>query len=143
MKNVSLYLIEIGAPLLLAVATWLSARLTALVSAKVKAETLKTILIRLNDTTFSVVREVAQTFIDAQKAGDPENKLTEDQARTAKSIALDTLKKHLGEAEISEIGKTLGLPAEGVDRYLGTKIESAVNSTKRSLPVKPPTPLEP
>ena len=138
MKTFTTYLLQFGAPVLIAFAMWLSARLTALISAKVKAEALRNVLLRLNDTTFSVVREVAQTFVDAQKAGDPDHKLTEDQAKTAKSIALDTLKAHLGETEISEIGKTLGLPTAEVDRYLGTKIEAAVNSTKRLTSVKFP-----
>jgi len=138
MKTFTTYLLPLVAPILVAVLAWLSARLTALISAKVKAEDLRNVLLRLNDTTFAVVREVFQNYVDAQKAEDPSHKLTEDQARTAKSIALDTLKAHLGTAGISEIGKTLGLPAYGVDRYLGTKIEAAVNSTKRLAPIKPP-----
>jgi hypothetical protein len=118
-------------PLLLAALSWLSLRIAALISAKVKNERLQGILsrlddARLDDAVFVAVREVEQVFVSMLKTASEDGSLTVEERRQAKDAALQAARQYLGPRGLAELGKVLGMREDDVDRVIGTRVESAV-----------------
>ncbi len=107
---------------------WASAKLPALISARVKNESVAGVLERLTQLTFTVVTEVQQTIVSG--LGD---KATSEELLKARDSALATLKAHLGAKGIKELKQVLGIEtSEAFDKLLITFVESAVHNLKAS-----------
>ncbi|MEW6778293.1 MAG: hypothetical protein AB1405_18490 [Bdellovibrionota bacterium] len=128
--------IEILTPVLVAGLTFLSAWLAKLITAKVKGEYLRGVLVRLDESVFTAVKSVAQTYADALKSAREDGKLDPAERQEAKRRALSALKSYLGAKGIGELGKILGLTSDAqVEEFLAGKVEAAVhdlNLVKRS-----------
>ncbi len=127
---------QLLSPVLLAGLSWLSVKAAQLISAKVKTEYLKGVLVRLDDAVFAAVREVQQVTVDDLKAASANGQLTPDERAKVKQAAIDTIKSHLGAKGIAEVANVLGLEDGAVDRLLTTRVEAAVHDIKaaRSSP---------
>lgn len=121
-------ILEILTPILVAGLTFLSAWLAKLITAKVKGEYLRGVLVRLDEAVFTAVKSVAQTYADALKSAREDGKLEPAERQEAKRRALNALKSYLGTRGIGELGKILGLAsANQVEEYLAGKVEAAVH----------------
>lgn len=128
--EIAVGLFKVLSPVLLAALTWVGAKLGQLINAKVKNEYLRGVLARLDDTVISVVREVHQVTVDALKAATVDGKLPPSAKEAVKQAAIGAIKSHLGTKGIAQLAKVLGLDGQGVERLIGTKIESAVHGIK-------------
>lgn len=99
--------VEALSPLLLAALSWLSLRIAALISAKVKNERVQGILVRLDDAVFLAVREVEQVFVSMLKTASEDGVLTAEERRQAKDAALQAARSYLGTRGLAELGKVL------------------------------------
>jgi hypothetical protein len=110
---------------------WASAKLPALISARVKNESVAGVLDRLTQLAFTVVTEVQQTVVSG--LGDKANA---EALRGARDQAITTLKGHLGPQGIKELTTVLGIKtSDAVDKLIVTYIESAVHNLKTSQPL--------
>ncbi len=121
---------QVLAPVLMAALTLVAARLAQLISARVKNEYLRGVLLRLDDAVMTVVREVNQVTVQSIKASSPDGRLDPGVGDTIKATALQTVKAHLGAKGLVELGRVLGLDGKAVDRLIGTRIEATVHDLK-------------
>ena len=129
-KDIGLKTLEVLSPALLAAVTWAAAKGAQLITAKIKNETLRGILVRLDDAVLSAVREVQQVTVDAIKAASADGTLTPDEQAQVKQAAIASVKSYLGPKGIVEIAKVLGLDGIAVDALLATRVEAAVHDLK-------------
>ena len=118
------------------IAAWtfagLAMAMTWLVWNRLKAGTVRDLLMRAWTEVLDACREVFQTYVEALKAGkDPESpggdSLTEAEKAEAKSRAIGIFKANFGKKGLGRLAKVLGV---NLDAWLGSKIESAVNVLK-------------
>lgn len=102
---------------------WLAVRYASWIKEKVKNSRVEGILLRLGEAVFKVVRELQQTVVDKAKASDEWN---EEKAKEVKAAAIAKLKEYLGPKGIAEAMAVLGLDMPGLEKLLGTMIESDV-----------------
>lgn len=121
---------QVLAPVLMAVVTWVAAKLAQLINARVKNEYLRGVLLRLDDAVASVVREINQVTVASIKSSSADGRLTTSAREVIKNAALQTVKAHLGTKGIAELGRVLGLDTLVVDRLIGTRIEATVHDLK-------------
>jgi hypothetical protein len=115
---------------LMAAITWVAAKLAQLLSARVKNEYLRGVLVRLDDAVVSVVREVNQVTVEAIKNASVDGRLPQGARDAIKNAAMNTVKAHLGAKGLTELAQVLGLDSPAVDRLIGTRIEATVHSLK-------------
>lgn len=128
--DIGIQLFKVLSPVLMAVITWVGAKLAQLLSARVKNEYLRGVLVRLDDAVVSVVREVNQVTVEAIKSASVDGRLPAGARETIKNAALNAIKSHLGADGLEELGRVLGLDGPAVDRLIGTRIEATVHSLK-------------
>lgn len=121
---------QLLSPVLLAGLSWLSVKAAQLISANVKNEYLRGVLVRLDDAVVAAVREVQQVTVDALKAASADGQLTPDERAKVKQAAIDSVKSHLGTKGIGEIASILGLEDGAIDKLLSTRVEAAVHDLK-------------
>jgi hypothetical protein len=129
---------QLLSPVLLAGLSWLSVKAAQLITAKVKNEYLKGVLVRLDDAVFAAVREVQQMTVDSLKAASADGQLTPDERAKVKQAAIDSIKSHLGAKGIGEIASILGLEDGAIDKLLSTRVEAAVHDLKSARSVAGP-----
>ena len=129
---------QILSPVLLAGLSWLSVKAAQLISAKVKNEYLRGVLVRMDDAVLAAVREVQQVTVDSLKAASADGQLTPDERAKVKQAAIDSIKSHLGMKGISEAAKILGLEDGAIDKLLSTRVEAAVHDLKAARSVSGP-----
>lgn len=91
---------------------------------------LRTSLTRLADATITAVRSVAQSYADDLKEASKDGRLTNDERRYARDMALRKLKQLLGDAGVKEVQEVFGLYSEDLDKALVSRIESTVKELK-------------
>jgi len=128
--DLGIQLFKVLSPVLMAVITWVGAKLAQLLSARVKNEYLRGVLVRLDDAVVSVVREINQVTVEAIKSASVDGRLPAGARDTIKNAALNAIKSHLGAEGLEELGRVLGLDGPAVDRMIGTRIEATVHSLK-------------
>lgn len=110
---------------------WASAKLPALLSARVKNESVAGVLSRLTQLAFTVVTEVQQTVVSG--LGDKANA---EALRGARDRAIATIKSHLGPKGIKELMTVLGIKtSDALDKLIVSFVESAVHNLKASKPL--------
>jgi hypothetical protein len=128
--DIGVQVFQVLSPVVLAVVTWVAAKLAQLINARVKNEYLRGVLVRLDDAVLSVVREINQVTVEAIKSSSVDGRLPPGARETIKTAALNAVKAHLGAKGIAEVARVLGLDGPAVDRLIGTRIEATVNDLK-------------
>lgn len=82
----------------------------------------------------AAVLEVGQTYVDALKEGKADGKLTEDEKSLAKSKAIAVAKSNIGKKGLKALARIVGVD---VEKWLGSKVESAVAVAKAAKPGDP------
>ena len=131
-SDLGLKLVEILSPVLVAVLTWVAAKAAQLISAKVKHEWLRGVLIRLDDAVLNAVREVQQAVVNEIKAGRADGKLTDEERARVKARAIDSIRSHLGVKGLEELARVLGIEDRSLQKLLSTRVEAAVHDLRRS-----------
>lgn len=131
-SDLGLKLVEILSPVLLAALTWVAARVAQLISAKVKHEWLRGVLLRLDDAVLNATREVQQAVVNEIKAGRADGRLTAEERAQVKARAVESIRSHLGVKGLAELGRVLGLDNGCVEKLLSTRVEAAVHDLRRS-----------
>ena len=124
--------LHILSPLFAAALTWVAAKLSQLINARVHNERLRNMLTRLDDTVFAVIRELQQVTVERLKAATPDGKLTPEARDMVKTAALTAIREQLGAKGLSELSRVLGISSQSIDNVLVTHIESAVLALKQA-----------
>jgi hypothetical protein len=132
LTDIALGILQVGSPVLIAILTWLATKAAQLIQAKVKNEYVRGVLVRLEDTVMTVVREIQQVSVDTLKSSSPDGKLNPEVKAMLKRSALTVIKQHLGSQGVADVARVLGLDSEGVDRLIGTRIEATVHDLKQT-----------
>lgn len=98
-------------------------KLNELIKAKVSNETMKGILVRLDDAALNAVKSVHQAFVSGLKDKDS---FTDEDKKTAKAMAVDAMKAYLGKKGLEEAMKVLGFD----DKKAEDKVEAALVDMK-------------
>ena len=130
--DLGLKLVEVLSPVLLAALTWVAAKVAQLITAKVKHEWLREVLIRLDDAVLNAVREVQQAVVNEIKAARADGKLTAEERARVKDRAIESIRSHLGMKGLAELTEVLGLEDGSVDKVLSSRVEAAVHDLRRS-----------
>src|SRR5262249_18453782 len=88
--------LRILSPLFAAALTWVAAKASQYINARVHNERLRNILSRLDDTVYAVVRELQQVTVEKLKAAAPDGKLTPEVRQMVKGAALAAIREQLG-----------------------------------------------
>jgi hypothetical protein len=138
LRSLAITAVQVLSPVIIALLGLLAKRLLDLIDARVKNETIKGILERLDQTALTVVTEVQQTIVDNLDPNAPRDSLLK-----ARDAAVANLKTLLGKKGLDDIKKVLGLPDDGLDKILITFVESKVHELKLQTPPAPLPPLQP
>jgi hypothetical protein len=130
--DIAIAVLQLASPILLAVLTWVATKAAQLIHGRVKNEYLRGVLVRLDDTVLTVVREIHQVTVDTLKAAAPNGKLGSDVKAMLKRSAITAIKEHLGPRGLAELARVLGLDEEAVDRMIGTRVEATVHDLKQA-----------
>ena len=128
---------ELMSPVLVGLLAWLSARVTSYIQTKVANQTYSTMLTRLTDSVFTLVREAEQTVVKEIKRAKSEDspggaRLTPEEALQIKEAVVEKFKRLWGPAGLLELMKVLGLTDGMLEEFLAAKIEEIVHMEKRS-----------
>jgi hypothetical protein len=121
--------IQVLSPVLIALLGLLAKRLVDLINARVKNETVRGVLDRLDQTALAVVTEVQQTFVDHLDANSPA-----DSWQKARDLALVNLKTLLGPKGLDDTKKVLGIDDGSLQKILITFVESKVHELRTAAP---------
>lgn len=131
-EGIGLKVLEILSPVLLAALTWAAAKLAQLIRVKIKHEYLRGILIRLEDSVVTSVKELEQTVVEEIKSASADGKITPDEKKRIKEKALASVKSHLGTKGLAELATVLGLDGGAIDGFLSSRVEAAVHDLRRA-----------
>jgi hypothetical protein len=131
--DLGIKLLEVLSPILMAALTWVAAKVAQLISAKVKAEWVRGVLIRLDDAVLNAVREVQQAVVNEIKAGRADGKLTAEERAQVKARAIQSIRSRLGVRGLGELARVLGLEDGCLEKLLSTRVEAAVHDLRRSM----------
>jgi len=98
---------------------------TRLLIAHTKNVRVQGVLGRLDVASEAAVRSVAQTEVDALKAGTVDGKLTPEQAKAASEKAMAIVKSNLGEKGIADLKNILGV--DDITALISTHNEATVH----------------
>ena len=120
--------------------TWLGGRVGELIQAKVSNETLRGVLLRLDDAVVTAVKDLEQTIVAEAKAAASDGKISREEARRIKDKAVRQVKSYLGPDGLKELGAVLGLWELSVEDFIGSKVEASVLDLKRIAVPSVPAP---
>ncbi len=134
MKELLPQLIDALAPLLIAVTTFVFARLGVLISSRVKSEQLRTIGLHLNSAASDVVLELEQNAVARLRSASKDGRIDQAEIADLKSVALDNLKRYLGERGKADALKAFGFKSEEeLEDLLRAKLEAEVAKMKAAV----------
>lgn len=116
-------------PALLAGAGWLGKRVDRWLEAKTENEGLESFLLVLNHHALSVVKELMQTLVPEYEAAGKDGKITAEEARRLKSLAIDAVMVRLGLKGQAKAAK-LGFAGNVLLDLVGSQVEAAVHDVK-------------
>jgi len=117
-----------GDKLVVWLAGLLLAAITAWVVKSIKSKTARELVSRALDEVVDAVQAVYQRFVSGMKA---EGTFSRDAAKLAFEMAMREAKSNIGAQGLRRLARIVGVD---VDRWLGTKVESAVAEVKKSIP---------
>jgi hypothetical protein len=121
--------VQVLSPVIVALLGLLAKKLVELIDARVKNETIRGILQRLDQVALAVVTEIQQTVVDNLDPNAPKASLLK-----ARDAAVANLKALLGKKGLDDIKRILGFGDQDLERLLTTFIESKVHELKTSKP---------
>lgn len=121
-------IVDIGQAVVPWAVTFLVGLLAKYVYSKIESDFWRGVASRATEEVFDAAQSVHQSYVKGIKAGRADGKLTDEEKATAKRMAVEEAKSNLGAKGVARLGKIVG--AQGVDSYLGTKVESAVSALK-------------
>jgi hypothetical protein len=131
MKELLPKLIEAAAPLLLAVTSFIFARLGLIISAKVKSERIRTVGLSLNETAQDVVLELEQNVVSKMRTQSTDGTISAEDVSDLKRDAVVNLKRYLGAHGKADALKAFGFDnEEELEALLRAKIEAEVAKIK-------------
>lgn len=134
MKELLPHLIDALAPVLVAITSLIFARLGMAINAKVKSERMRTIGLNLNETAQDVVLELEQNVVSKLRAQSKDGRIDPAEISELKSVAVDNLKRYLGEHGKSDALKAFGFAnEEELEALLRAKIEAEVAKIKLQI----------
>lgn len=116
-------------PLLLAGLAWLGKRVDAWIAARTENELLEGFLLQLDHLVFSVVKELMQTLVPEYTKAAADGKLSPQEARHLKSVAIDTVMQRLGLKGQGKAAK-LGIVGNVLLDMVGGRVEAALHDVK-------------
>lgn len=122
-------LVDVGQAVIPWIATFVLGLLGKYVYSKIENETWRGIATRATAEVFDAAQEIHQTYVKQIKKGREDGKLTDGEKAAAKKAAVDTAKANLGMKGFTRLAKVIG-GANAAEKYLATKVESAVSSLK-------------
>ena len=125
-------ILDLLSPIIVAAIAWVCVRAAGYIRSHTKNLQVQGILLRLNDAVGTAVGALEQTMVLAAKLAASDGQLTGEDGRNIKAAALAEIKSHLGPEGISALKAILGVQADTLDSFLGTRVEAAV----LSLPIK-------
>jgi hypothetical protein len=128
LSAIAITAVQVLSPLVIALLGILAKKLVDLIDARVKNESVKGILDRLDQTALAVVTEVQQTVVDNLDPNAPKDSLVK-----ARDAALANLKTLLGPKGLEDIKKVLGFGDDSLDKILLMFIEKQVHGLKPTL----------
>lgn len=129
LPNITVNMVQLLTPVLMAALTLASAWLAAFIRAKVKNEFLKGVLLRLDDAVFAAVKETEQVIVARLKDASADGTITAQEQRAVKDAAIASVKEQLGKQGLVAVSKAIGDGA-ALDAVLGAKVEAAVHDIK-------------
>jgi hypothetical protein len=128
---------ELMSPVFAGLLAWLSARVATYIKAKVANEAYSTMLARLSDTVFTLVREAEQTAVAeikrAKDDGSPGGtRLTAEEGAQIKEAVIQKFRRLWGPAGLLRLMRVLGLTDGMLEDFLAAKIEEAIHMEKRA-----------
>lgn len=121
--------IYVLAPILLALLSWGSLRLAALIQAHVHNAYAQGALLRLNDAVGTVVGEIAQTEVADLKAKASDGKLTNKEAKELRDTAVAKVRGYLGKNGVTALSRVFD--SDMIQKVIESKIEAAVAEGKK------------
>jgi hypothetical protein len=115
----------------------LGTALTGLVGLVIRAVYVREIVGRAWNEISGAALEVAQTYADAIKERRGGG-LTDDEKREARTLAIESAKANLGKRGVARLARVIGID---VERYLGSKLETAVKMIKVATAAPAPIPV--
>lgn len=106
------------------------ALLTNWIAKKIKSEHWAAVVMKTDDVAIKVIRDVYQAYVEPLKAANADGKLTEDEKRNAKAMAIQQIKSYLGAKGLNELASLLS--AGKIDEYLSSVVENAVSNSKNA-----------
>ena len=113
-------------PVFLLALSWLSVQLSALITARIKNERIRAVLQRLDDAVFTAVREVEQVLVVSLKTASVDGTLGIVERAEVKAAAAKAVRAYMGTRGWLEVGVTLGLSNDELERMLAARVEAAV-----------------
>jgi len=128
LANLAIQALMLLGPALVALLSWAMWKLSQKISASGMNDTLKGMLVRLDDAVLTAVKSVYQAYVEPlKKAG----KFDDAAKAEAKAKALEAVKAYWGDAGIKAGMKVLGLDGDKMDEALAHKVEAAVGDMKK------------
>jgi hypothetical protein len=118
--------LQVLSPVVIALFGILAKKLVDLIDTRVKNETVKGILDRLDQTALAVVTEVQQTIVENLDPNAPKDSFVK-----ARDAAVANLKTLLGQKGLDDIKSVLGLGDDSLDKILVMFIEKQVHGLKQ------------
>lgn len=126
-ENVSITLLMVLGPALMAVLTWVAYKLKSYLQTKTMNEYVKGVLSRLTDSALEAVKGVYQVYVKPLKL---DGKLSEEAKKAAKSEAVAYLKSFMGPKGLGELSDILGVNGDELESALEHKVEAALSEAK-------------
>ena len=124
-------ILNILAPVLMALLTWASAEAARWIRARVKTEATREALLRLNEVVTTKVRAKMQTEVKKIRAKENSGELPANEAERLKSETVASVRNALGLRGIKQLEGLVD--KDSVRELIGDTIERAVLEAKREL----------
>ena len=117
-----------ASPVLLALLAWMFAALARLITVRTSAGMTRAALLGLDDLVSTVVRDVAQTYVDDIKRAASDGKITSLEAAKARDDAFRHLTSYLGRRGLTMLERIFGVRGATLDALLKSRIEAEVHA---------------
>ena len=117
--------------LVLGVLGWLGMKVSKWLTSQTDNEKAKGVLLRLNDAVFGTVMQLEQTLVAEIKAVNADGKLSAEEKKQVRDLAIDLVRDQLGPKGLEKAAKILGLDMR-IDEFIGNRVESEIGKAKHA-----------
>lgn len=124
----------LASPVILLMIKWADKHIDEFITAHVANKNLANVLVRLNDTIWTLVSNAENTVVlDVKKKNG--GQLTKEDGRQIKSDVMRQIQDLWGEEGLKELMDILGISTtSALSNYLGAKVETAVANQDKAVP---------